>query len=230
VYELIRSGGQWTKSTLYSFAGQPGDGAGPYGGVTFGAAGNMYGTTVGGGENNVGTIYKLTPTAQGWTESILYSFNRNESGDYPSDTLVIDSSGTLYGTTLDGGIGSAGTVFELSPSGGSWTYSVLYSFSQCNMYNGLAIDGAGTLYGTCPHGGQFGSGMVYKLTNGGGGWTLADLYDFTGGIDGGGPSGTVTPDSSGNLFGTTEFGGTFNGGTVWEITGAADHDAKAQRR
>lgn len=226
VFELIHSGGQWTKSTLYSFAGPPNDGSGPYAGVTFDAAGNMFGTTVGGGENNVGTIYKLIPTGQGWTESVLYSFS-NASGDYPSDTLVIDSSGNLYGTTLNGGPGSAGTVFELSPSGGGWTYSVLYSFSNCDMYNGLAIDSAGVLYGACPHGGQYGSGMVYKLANSGGAWTLTDLYDFSDGVDGGFPEGTVTLDSSGNLFGTTEFGGTSDAGTVWELTGAAGLDAQS---
>ena len=220
VYELIRSGGQWTKSTVYSFTGPPNDGGAPYAGVTFDEAGNIYGTTEAGGVNNVGTVYKLTPTGQDWSESVLYSFS-SASGDYPSDTLVIDSSGNLYGTTLLGGVGGAGTVFQLSPSGGAWTYSVLYSFSECNMYNGLAIDSAGTLYGTCPHGGQFGSGMVYKLVNSGGTWTLTDLYDFTDGTDGGYPEGTVTLDSSGNLFGTTEFGGNFNAGTVWEITGAA---------
>lgn len=226
VFELTRSGRQWTTTTLYSFAGEPSDGAIPYGGVTFDASGNLYGTTSVGGENGWGTIYKLTPTGEGWSESILYNFDRGDSGAAPYDTLAMDSSGNLYGTTVFGGVGGAGTVFELRPSGGSWQFSVLYSFAHCSSYGGLTMDSSGNLYGTCPLGGAYNAGMVYKLSNSGGSWNLTDVYDFTGGAGGSGPGGGVTVDSSGNLFGTTEFGGTHDSGTVWEITDVAGSQVK----
>jgi uncharacterized repeat protein (TIGR03803 family) len=227
-FELSHSGLHWTTTTLYSFAGGPSDGEIPYGGVIFDAAGNMYGTTSIGGENDWGIIYKLTPTDQGWSESVLYNFDNDVSGAAPYSTLAMDSSGNLYGTTVFGGVGGAGTVFELSPSGGSWTFTVLYNFTDCTTYSGLTIDSSGTLYGTCPHGGGHEAGFVYTLSNSDGSWTFTDLYDFTGGTGGYSPGGGVVLDGSGNLFGTTEFGGTSDAGTVWELTDVASRHSQVK--
>jgi uncharacterized repeat protein (TIGR03803 family) len=228
VYELAGSGRNRTFTTLYSFGQGLNDGEEVFGGVIFDAAGNLYGTTTGGGENRLGTVYELTPTADGWSESVLYSFNAGDSGAAPYSTLVVDSSGNLYGTTVFGGAGGSGTVFELSPSGGSWIFSVLYSFANCTTYSGLSIDSAGNLYGVCPHGGANDAGMVYKLSNSGGSWALTDLYDFTGHQDGRGPAGVPALDGNGNLFGTAEFGGSSDSGTVWELSGVAAGDSQAR--
>jgi uncharacterized repeat protein (TIGR03803 family) len=140
----------------------------------------------------------------------------------------MDSSGNLYGTTVFGGAGSAGTVFELSPSGGGWTFSLLQSFAACTSYAAVTLDSSGNVYGTCSHGGTYGTGMVYKLTHSGGSWNLTDLYDFTGEADGSAPEGGVVLDSSGNLYGTTEFGGASDSGTVWEIT-VAGSDSQVEK-
>ena len=229
VYELAGSGRNRTFTTLYSFGQGMNDGGEAYGGVIFDTAGNLYGTTALGGDNDWGTIYKLTPTADGWSESVLYSFNAGDSGNAPYCTLVMDSAGNLYGTTVEGGIGGSGTVFELSPTGGSWNFSVLHSFTNCTSYTGLTIDSAGNLYGVCPHGGANNAGMVYRMSNSGGSWTLTDLYDFTGHQDGRGPAGVLALDGNGNLFGTAEFGGSSDAGTVWELSGVAARDSQAGR-
>lgn len=223
-YELVADS-DWMLSILHSFdsISGSGDGFAPVSGAVFGAAGNLYGTTQYGGTgqcaSGCGTIFQLTSSG---TESVLYSFNSGSSGNYPNGGLIMDPSGNFYGTTFDGG-GGQGTVFQLAPSGGGWTFSVLYAFPACHPYSGVTLDAAGNLYGTCSAGGADGFGMVFKLTNSGGSWTLADLHDFTGGTDGANPSGAVVLDSGSNLYGTASSGGDLslcNGlgcGTVWTI-------------
>ena len=128
--------GGWTKTALYSFKGGI-DGANPYlGDLIFDQAGNIYGTTFYGGTYNLGTVYKLTPSVGGWTESILYSFSTEA---LPTAGLIFDQSGNLYGTTFAGGCDSyCGAVFELTPSDSGWTEHVLYRFQGSG-------DGAGPL-------------------------------------------------------------------------------------
>ena len=113
--------------------------------------------------------------------------------------LIMDQSGNLYGATAQGGDGSNGTVFELTPSGGSWVYSLLYNFANDCFTNPVTMDTAGDLYGSCVTSGRYGYGLVFKLTNSGGSWTYTDLHDFTGGSDGGLPLGALTLDASGNV-------------------------------
>ena len=156
---------------LYSFCSRTNctDGAAPYAGLIFDAAGNLYGTTVAGGIYNInpnctggcGTVFELTPAGGGWTETVLYSFCPAMycfDGAQPSAGLLFNA-GNLYGTTQNGGTGgNGGAVFELTPNGGGgWTETVLYSFcpqSFChnfdgtNPYAGLVIDAADDLYGT----------------------------------------------------------------------------------
>jgi uncharacterized repeat protein (TIGR03803 family) len=231
VFELTPSGGSWTESVLHSFVYNDADGWYPLVGVILDSAGNLYGTTefggTSGGTYGGGTVFKLSPSGGTWTESILYSFGNGQYFGGPSTpgTLLMDQSGNIYGPTETGGFD--GTVFELTPSDGSWGFSTLYSFAGiCDTQN-VARDAAGNFYGTCALGGPYGDGMVFKLTNSGGSWTLTDLHDFTGGSDGAYPFGGVVLDSDGNLYGTTEFGGNDllncpqggpGCGVVWEIT------------
>jgi len=228
VYELTPSGSGWTESVIYRFTQGAGtDGFEPFAGVIFDTAGNLYGTTYGGGSLLGGTVYQLTPSGSGWTENILDNFVHGGTGpDFPIGGLIFDGSGNLYGATPYGGINRRGVVYELTPSGGGWTESDLYAFNgTVGPYCSLTLDPGGNLYGTtyeegivnggCP----LGCGTVFKLTQTGGNWTETDLYDFTG-INGDGtqPISNVVFDSGGNLYGTTTFGGSHNGGIVWEIT------------
>jgi len=220
VYEMTRSGGVWSEQPLYAFSGSP-DGANPFGGLVFDNAGNLYGMTTQGGSTGNGAVFELSPSGGGWTEKVIYNFQGGSDGSYPTAGLIFDKSGNLYGTTSNGGTGGGGTVFELIPSGGSWTYNLLYSFTggtKCGPWGTLTLDGAGNLYGTAVCDGANNVGNVFKLTQSGGTWTYGSLYDFTGGNDGRRPFGNVTFDSQGNIYGTASRGGTHDSGVVWEIT------------
>jgi len=205
------------EKVLYSFQGGTGDGEYPAGGVVFDKAGNLYGaTTDGGGEcppAQCGTVFQLAPPVQNgdpWTETVLYIFKGNGSGDgnTPAGSVIIDSAGNLYGTTAYGGTGKCvllgtkvgcGTVYELSPptqKGGAWTETVLYSFptpKQGYLPTGnLLFDSAGNLYGATMFGGGYGTscdpyyqycGAVFELSppkKEGGKWTEKVLHGFEG--------------------------------------------------
>ena len=226
-FELILSGGGYMESIPHSF-GSGGDGESPWSGVVLDTAGNVYGTTGGGGTGGAGTVYQLMPSTGGWLENVLVNFD-GANGEFPVASLIIDDSGTLYGTTSGGGSNGDGVVFKLAPSGGGFTYSVLYTFSStCAPYDGLAMDAAGNLFGACNGGGTHHYGWIYELTNCSEICTLVDLHDFSG-SDGGDPSVPVL-DANGNLYGTTYDGGrgNCNGGSgcgvVWEIAGV-EHDS-----
>jgi uncharacterized repeat protein (TIGR03803 family) len=222
VFQLTRStGGEWTAASIHDFDGLP-DGSLPESGVTLDAAGHVYGTTAGGGESNYGTVYRLTPSGSGWTETILYSFHAGADGGIPVGGVVFDHAGNLYGTTMIEGSGNGGTVFKLSPSGGSWVFSTIYSFPSISYQPGprdtLSIDSAGNLYGTSYGDGIYGYGNVFKLSPGSPQWTYTDLHDFTDGNDGGYPIGGVSMDGYSDLYGTASAGGQNSKGVVWEIT------------
>jgi uncharacterized repeat protein (TIGR03803 family) len=169
---------------------------------------------------------QLTLNADGkWTEKVLHNFGKGDDGGTPDSSLILDAAGNLYGTTYSGGIGY-GTVFQLTPGAdGKWTEKVLYRFcsiSDCtdgeNPYAGLIFD-AGNLYGTTVVGGAAGDGVVFKLTpSANGKWTEKVLHTFGEGKDGVNPVGGLIFDSTGNLYGTTENGGSTGNGTVFEIT------------
>lgn len=221
VFELTPSNGGWTESVLYVFRGGD-DGAVPWGGLVLDKAGNLYGTTYKGGGKGCsgggcGTVFELTPSGSGWTETILYSFQGGSDGYAPSAGLVFDQSGNLYGATLFGGSGHGGTVFELTPSNGTWIFNLLYSLSSSEgPYDSLVFDAAGNLYGTAAQ--DDGAGLVFELTPGSGGWTYTALHKFTGDYDGEAPLGSPLVDASGNVYGTALNGGADSIGTVWEIT------------
>jgi uncharacterized repeat protein (TIGR03803 family) len=141
VFKLSPGSSGWTKTVLYRFRGRNGDGAIPYAGLTFDGAGNLYGTTVGGGTaNDAGTVFKLTPNSNGsWTESVLHRFcsvANCADGWFPYAGLIFDAAGSLYGTTAQGGANNRGTVFKLTPKvHGGWSERVLYSFCSLTMWS-----------------------------------------------------------------------------------------------
>ena len=228
VFKLWPSQDGWTESVLYYFTGGA-DGGYPQSQPTFDRFGNLYGVCYNGG-NGYGTVYQLTPSAGRWVESVVYSFAGGSDGFAAVGSLVFDAAGNLYGTTDKGGQNYTGTVFELTPSNGGWTHSVIYSFTTGVWGGGpqdvLARDQAGNLYGTAPFDGLYSQGVVFKLTPTGEGWIYTSLHDFTGGSDGYIPFGGVTLDANGNLYGTAFGGGGGNCsnpygpgcGTVWKIT------------
>ena len=208
---------------MFCIAISSGNDCAPYGGVIADAAGNLYGTTYG-SRVQFGTVYELTRGSDGtWTETVLHTFAGGDDGRNPVEGLVRDQAGNLYGTVPIGGAGNSGAVFELSPgSGGQWTWNILYSFTGGNggaiPYSTLVLDAAGNLYGTTSQGGATGNGVVYELTPGSGGWTQTVLYAFNGTDDGSWPSGPLTFDQAGNLYGTTTQAGADGWGTVFKLT------------
>lgn len=210
----ITSGG--TFSILHSFAGGSSDGSTPWAVPVVDSSGNLYGTTYYGGTSNDGVVYKITSAG---TFSILHSFSGgNNDGSTPIAGVVRDSSGNLYGATYYGGTSNDGVVFKISSTG---TASVLHSFTGgssdgSNPFGGLALDSSSNLYGTTEYGGTSNEGVVFKRTSTG---TFSVLHSFTGGSSNGStPLAGVVLDSSGNMYGTTEYGGTSNQGVMYKIT------------
>lgn len=234
-----------SEQVLYSF-GQAPDGNSPGANLVFDAAGNLYGTTNGGGTFGYGTVFKLTETQGQWNETVLYSFCQQgqycSDGAVPNSSLVIDTAGNLYGTTSTGGAygdtgGGAigdGVVFELSPQpGGIWAETVLHSFGNGNdgiaPQAGLVFDKAGNLYGTTFRGGNSipsvcpnSCGTVFELSPvANSQWTERIIYTFcppSGCADGAQPASQLALDSIGNLYGTTQSGGSAGDGTVFELS------------
>jgi uncharacterized protein YceK len=233
------------ETLLHIFVGGTG-GAEAYAGLMMDSTGALYGTTEYGGGKcpNVtsfgcGTVFKLAPPVSGkkaWTTSFLHLFN-STGGAYPAAGLIRDSTGALYGSTVDGGgpcdvlaLG-CGTVFKLTPpvSGKTvWTWSLLYGFKGgkdgAGPYGNLIREPGGALYGTTAYGGSCGAsslgcGTVFKLTppaKGATTWTESLLYTFKGGTDGANPFAGVTMGSDGILFGTTGYGGNARG-TIYRL-------------
>jgi uncharacterized repeat protein (TIGR03803 family) len=237
VFELKPTNGGWSETILYDFCQKSGciDGATPFASLVVDSAGNLYGTTYGGGEYGYGTAFRLSQQANGsWIESVIRSFGSGTDGKNPFSGLVLDKAGNLYGTTFFGGASTAscsegcGTAFELSSKNGLWTEKILYSFcSQTNCSDGiepagsLAIDSSHNLYGTTEYGGTLTSyGTVFQLTKGSNGqWMQKGLHTFAGGTDGANPLAGLTIDAKGGLYGATQYGGAGgNNGTIFALT------------
>jgi uncharacterized repeat protein (TIGR03803 family) len=220
VFKLIKSNGSWMESVLYSFTGGQ-DGGSPYGGLTFDPAGNLFGTTPGGGAYQGGTVYELTPSGFGWTEHTLHSLQPATEGSYSTAGLIFDGAGNLYGTAQGSGPNNGGTVFEMMPSGGSWNFTLLYALTGLNGGGGpasaLTMDQSGNLYDT-REGWIDGNdgGSVFELSRSAGGWsyTLLHQFEFN---EGAAPIGGVSIGANGTLYGTASLGST-SPGTVWQIT------------
>jgi uncharacterized repeat protein (TIGR03803 family) len=204
---------------LYYFTGGD-DGATPqYGDVVFDAAGNMYGTTArGGGPDNTGTVFELRRSNGTWVESVLYRFS-TATGATPGG-IVFDRAGNIYGPLGSGSPYGFGAVYQLTPQGGSWTETILFTFTgDANgeySFAGLIFDRSGNLYGTTVQGGSgTDGGTVYKLTHSGASWSLTTLTGIIG--EGGGPRGPLTMDVAGNLYGTTYSDGALRFGSVFKL-------------
>jgi uncharacterized repeat protein (TIGR03803 family) len=170
-------------------------------------------------------LISAAPFARASTTQIIYSFEGGQDGEYADTDLVMDGAGNLYGTSVQGGAHASGTVWELSPSGDTWTHTVLYSFTGGadggEPYKGVTLDADGNLYGTAVTGGgggcEGGCGVAYKLTNNGGTWTQSDIHAFSGGEDGAGPGARLTIGDDGNVYGMAPTGGDFGSGTLYQM-------------
>jgi uncharacterized repeat protein (TIGR03803 family) len=222
VFQLTNTGGSWRETVLYSFNPDIGDGTQPSASLIFDQAGDLYGTTEGGGGFNAGTVFELKSSSNaGWTNSVLHSFNGNDGND-PVGGVIFDLSGNLYGTTGEGGAYNYGTAFQLSPNGnGTWTENLLHSFNNNGRDGyyvdaGLILDATGSLYGATTEGGAYKAGTVFELTQKRSGkWTESLLHSFNG-TDGDSPYGGLVFDPTGNLYGETYYGA--NGyGTIFKL-------------
>jgi len=216
-------------STLHSFRGAPSDGSRPQSGVTAGSGGVLYGTAQRGGSSNAGIVYSLTPPSPGgaWTETVLYNFT-GPDGAGPDSDVALDGAGVLYGTTREGGVWDAGTVFSLAPPsapGAAWTEAVLYSFAGGDdgayPLRGVTFGVGGVLYGSTNGGGSWGAGTVFSLSPPaapGAAWTEALLYTFIGPAQAVNPSGLVIG-AGGVLYGATYSGAPpyLGNGTIFSL-------------
>jgi len=206
---------------LYAFKGGT-DGQTPIGALVADGKGNLYGTTESGGVYGVGTVFKLTRSGNTWKESVLHTFGKGNDGAGPTGKLMLDDSGTLYGTTSIGGGSMAtctegcGTVFSLAQdSQQKWTERVLHRFNTFQgdgaiPYAGLLKDRGGNFYGATAYGGtgtcNGGCGTVFELKESNGVWEERVIYSFND-KDGRYASNDLTLDSQGNLYGATAEGG-----------------------
>jgi len=217
-----------TFTVLYNFTGQAGDGATPSSGMVLDSAGNLYGTTSYGGDltctdepnRGCGTVFKLDPSG---VETVVHSFGGYPGdGAVPASDLVFDSAGNLFGTTTRGGaykfclLGGCGTVFEVSHAG---LETVLYNFGAKGVADGnypygkLALDGTGNIYGATDLGSSSGLGTIFRLGSDGV-ETLLHSFSYKPGSRGEYPSGIIR-DPSGDIFGTTFYGGPRNCGAFF---------------
>lgn len=218
IFELSPNGkGGWTETVVYRFKGEA-DGLFPFAGLIFDAAGNLYGTTAGGGTNanikcppSCGSAFELSLGAQGWTLTVLHAFKGGEDGGGLLGGLLADNTGKLYGATYLGGTVNWGTFFQLIPVNGTWKFNKLHNFKNYlsgpdgGQPNGTPLLGAdGNLYGTTQHGGIYGGGVIYRFSqNKAGQWKERIVHAYGGSSkDEGADYGDFAQDSNGNLYGT----------------------------
>jgi uncharacterized repeat protein (TIGR03803 family) len=236
VFELTQGFTGWSETLLHAFCPtqECKDGAVPFAGVITDGSGNLYGTTAGGGPHGGGVVFRLAPGRGGWKETVIHGFHPSyynqpaPGGTGPYAGLIVDSVGNLYGTTANGGAlcngWSCGVVYELKPlPGGGWKEVVLHRFHNNGTdgstpgWGALYMDAAGILYGTTQSGGSY-AGVIYKLKRDSDGqWKETILYDFKSGVTGNGPNAGVAMDGSGNLYGTTDYGGYGDCGVIYKL-------------
>jgi uncharacterized repeat protein (TIGR03803 family) len=223
VYLLNSSGAQ---TVLHEFTGGVG-GGNPYAGVTIGTAGTVYGTTYNGGAANCGVVYELSSSGQ---FTVLYSFPGGSGGCHPYAGAVLDAQGDVYAVTVYGGNPNGcygmgcGVLYKITPTGQA---TILHAFTGgtdgSQPFGTPTLDSKGNLYGTTEYGGNLsncygsGCGVVYELGTSG---RLRILYSFTGGADGSWPLGGVIVDKTGDIYGTTTFGGPNFAGAVFKVDAA----------
>jgi uncharacterized repeat protein (TIGR03803 family) len=207
----VTAGG--TETVLHAFPTAAGsDGKTPYAGLIQGSDGNFYGTTYFGGTAGYGTVFKVTPTG---TETVLYSFAGGTDAANPYAGVIQGRDGNFYGTTYDGGATGHGTVYKITPSG---IETVLYSFAGgsdgANPQAGVIQGSDGNFYGATYVGGTSGFGTVFELTPSG---TETVLHSFAGSSDGKNPEANLVQDSAGDLYGSTNAGGSSGYGTFFKV-------------
>ena len=231
VFRISQKGSGWILNSLVAL--EP-----PVSRLVFGPDGALYGTTYYGGIGHCqeggpcGTVFKLQPPPRTcpavscpWIETVLYQFTGGSDGGNPNSEVIFDRAGNLYGVTIHGGSTGCtlgcGVVYELTPSGNTWTESVISGFFGGAAGNypsgGLVMDAAGDLFGVVSEGGLHNSGLLYELTPENGGWRQTNLYLFQSG-NGSDPIGTLAMDSVGSLYGVTETGGSSGYGVVYELS------------
>jgi uncharacterized repeat protein (TIGR03803 family) len=237
VFRLTNDAGNWTADTIYRFCAlqRCADGRSSYGGVLVDTGGNLVGTTVAGGEiTRYGSIYRLSDTGGVWTETVAYGFCAQAhctDGNTPFDGQIVDALGNIYGTALAGGKQKrdcCGTLYRFQPDD---TYNTLYAFcslSDCRdgvtPRGPVVMDVSGTIFGAAQNGGgnngdqaHVGGGTVFAWN----GTALSVLYRFcakAGCRDGAYPNGGLVMDADGHLFGTTQAGGKYGAGVVFELS------------
>lgn len=223
VFRLTPTSSGWTENVLYSFTGAQ-DGSSPAGRVVQDANGNLFGTTYPFNGSNDGVVFELSPKKRlPWKQRVLDAFGSGSGGEDPYAGLVVDGAGNLYGTTIEGGSTGSGVVFELERHGNRYKEKVLHTFTGSpdgsTPYAGLTFDGSGNLYGATLFGGPHNAGTIFEMElKARGRYKEHTLYSFAGGNDGANPKGEPILDGSGNLYGTTEGGGQFGDGVVYEIS------------
>jgi uncharacterized repeat protein (TIGR03803 family) len=193
------------------------------------SAGNIYGTTVLGGEFGGGTVFQLSPTPTGWEHAVLYSFTGSADGGEPYKGVTIDRRGNLYGTAVTGGSGGCeggcGVVYKLSKSGGVWNQAVIHAFTGGDDGSGpgarVTVDRSGNVYGMTPTGGTYGVGTIYKIHPHAGTREFQVIHTFTGGDDGATGSAGRMLLQHGRLYGAATVGGLYGSGVVFELTPTA---------
>lgn len=233
VFRFAQKNSNWILTPLYTFRGGA-DGGSPEAPVLVAPDGTLYGTAFGGSGNacngsGCGVVFHLVPPARasgsalgGWNETVLYTFQGGSDGAEPGGILLMDAAGNIYGSTSQGGTNNDGVVYRLTPANGSWTETVLYSFtggSDGAYPSGVIMDAAGNLYGEAGSGGLYGYGTVFELSQSGSQWIETTLHSFTAQGDGRSPSGGLISDPNGYLIGTTSEPGTLDtSGTIFTLT------------
>jgi uncharacterized repeat protein (TIGR03803 family) len=219
-----RNSGGWNETILHTFAETDGS---PWGSLTFGHEGTIFGTTIGGPASK-SEAYQLISGPTGWSFNVLYP-------DGAGPGLLLDGFGNLYGSIGFGDYFGAGAIGELSPGTGGWTYTQLYSFCpETGCPTGLnppsppIFDGKGNMWGTTTQGGLeqpscqllYGCGVIYEITpNGDGTWTYNVIHEFaSSSSDGQWPYGGLVMDAAGDFYGSTWLGGAYNQGTIFKLS------------
>ena len=218
VYELSPEGSGWTQDILYEFSRAPVDTSEPWGNVVFDSSGNLYGTTqLGPTGRQLGAVFELSPTESGsWTETIPFTAGVAAYGYLPH-WVIMDPAGNLYVASLYGSAYQNGAVVKLTPSAGGWTTTLLSTFPSSPTY--MTLGANGDIYGVTPYGGVYALGSVFRLRKTATGpWRLQTVHSFGSGTDGVLPNSAPIFDSAGNLYGTTDNGGTAGVGVVFKLS------------
>jgi uncharacterized repeat protein (TIGR03803 family) len=222
IFEMASNG---AVNTLYMFTNGV-DGAFPQAGLVPANDGSFYGTTVEGGTNGAGALFRITPAG---VFNSLYSFTAlpksgvNQDGAYPAGSLIQASDGNLYGTASTGGANGSGTLFKISLGG---SFQLVYAFSALNA-NGENSEGSdpeaaliqgadGNLYGTAYAGGSNGFGAIfaYSVSQS----QISPLHSFRNATNGANPMAALVQGKDGDFYGTTSQGGSNTYGALFKMT------------